>query len=482
MLCKRERRMCAMLLGVVAASSVCLADAIAFPKISDVTVVQDADETYKITYKLSQAPAIVTVDILTNALAGAGVSIGGENLREVWGDVSRIVGLDHDFSTPYDGVIHWVPYRTAFKDIDLDFAANSVKAAVTAWATNDPPDYVVVRLDTREKDDIADDLKKKYARGSGVRFYPGVDFLPGGLLTNMEYRENKMVLRRVPAAGVEWMMGSVTNKFESSDGRYHDEPFEIPHLVMLTKDYYLGVFEVTVRQQQYMKTDGSGADINHPGYAEFSDYVHIPVSGWSYKTLRSESTTDVSGEPASNTDLYRLRQLTKLDFELPTDAEWEYACRAGLEGTGGYANIDIDWTKDDVTNRLAWTTENGTNVVNGTARRTVHPVGLKEPNVWGFYDMLGNAWEAVRDLNRQGQDYFDSFGVRGVAGYVEPVVDPAVLKVDTPYAPSGSNKRTHLRRGGGVAEAWSSERVSKHANVGVDDGWFGARFRCPASF
>ena len=470
---------CAMLLGVVAASSVCLADAIAFPKISDVTVVQDADETYKITYKLSQAPAIVTVDILTNALAGAGASIGGENLREVWGDVSRIVGLDHDFSTPYDGVIHWVPSRTAFKDIDLDFAANSVKAAVTAWATNDPPDYVVMRLDMKESDGNVAKLPRKFARGSGIRFHPNVESLPGGLLENLEYRENKMVLRRVPAAGVEWMLGSATNASNREAAQ------EIPRLVMLTRDYYLGVFECTHKQRQYIYSDGSGRGSvdSHNGYKTLEEYNRTPMTGWSYKTVRGDnSDTAVLSEPTSGSQLGTLRSLTKIDFDLPTNAEWEYACRAGLDGPTGNANIDIDWDVSQVCDRMAWTKVNSTNVVDGvpTSGPVAHVVGLKEPNAWGFYDMLGNAWEMVVDLRQTGQTLFDGFGGRNDVGYAEPIVDPVVMSQADDMVPS--DKKSRIRRGGGVSEGWTAFRNSVNWNLKFGDGWCGARFRCPVAF
>ena len=453
------------------------ADAVVFPKVSDVAVVQEADDTYKITYKLNQAPAIVTVDIVTNALGGAGASIGGENLREVWGDVGRIIGLKHDFSTPYEGVIHWVPYRTAFKDIDLDFAANSVKAAVTAYPTNDPPDYVVVRLDMKESDGNAAKLPQKLARGSGVRFYPNVESLPGGLLENLEYRENKMVLRRVPAAGVEWMMGSATNAGS------RQAAYEIPRLVMLTRDYYLGVFECTQKQRQYLNSDGSGrgAVNSHNGYKTLEEFNRTPMTGWSYNALRGESSdTTVLSQPTSSSQLGKLRSLTKIDFDLPTNAEWEYACRAGLDGPTGIANIDIDWDVSQVCDRMAWTKVNSTNVVDGvpTTGPVAHIVGLKEPNAWGFYDMLGNAWEMVVDLFQTGQPLFDGFGGRSDVGYAEPVVDPVVASQET--APTDAKSR--IRRGGGVAEEWTAFRNAVNWNLKYSDGWCGARFRCPAAF
>lgn len=61
-------------------------------------------------------------------------------------------------------------------------------------------------------------------------------------------------------------------------------------------------------------------------------------------------------------------------FRLPTEAEWEYACKAGTTGVR-YGELD----------KIAWYKEN--------SEQTTHDVGMKEPNPWGLYDMLGNVWE-----------------------------------------------------------------------------------------
>jgi len=192
-----------------------------------------------------------------------------------------------------------------------------------------------------------------------------------------EYKTDKLVLRRIEAGS--FTMGSPTDE----EGRDDDET---RHRVTLTEPYYIGVFEVT--QGQWERVMGSNPS-RFKGPAR-------PVERVSYNDIRGGSLgaewPSSSGVDAGSF-LGRLRAKTGQDgFDLPTEAQWENACRAGT--TTDYAgNLD----------EMGWYDDNSGD--------ETHEAGTKRPNAWGLYDMHGNVWEWCLDwLGSYGGDASDPKG------------------------------------------------------------------------
>ena len=218
-----------------------------------------------------------------------------------------------------------------------------------------------------------------------------LDAVPPGGWTE-EYKTTKLVLRRIPAGS--FTMGSPAGEL----GRDGDE---LQHAVTLTKDFYIGVFEVT--QKQWERVMG-----NWPSYFNNATYRDSrPVEQVSYYDVRENPAN--SDDPAVywpsndlvNADSFmgKLRAKTGEAFDLPTEAQWERACRAG---TTNALNSGMDLTdiyqcpNMDVVGRY-WYNGGSGNSANGDDSLGSAKVGSYLPNAWGLYDMHGNVWEWCLD-------------------------------------------------------------------------------------
>ena len=177
-----------------------------------------------------------------------------------------------------------------------------------------------------------------------------------------EYKTTKIILRRIEPGTVT--MGGT-------------KP------VTLTKPFYMGVFQVT--QKQYKLVTG-----NDPSYYKGD---MRPVEGVSWNTIRGNSSTynwpNVTTVDA-NSFIGKLQAKTGLNFDLPTESQWEYACKAG---TTSYFNNGTSNESD--LKMLGRYSRNCNDGKGGYSQHTT--VGSYFPNAWGLYDMHGNVLEWCLD-------------------------------------------------------------------------------------
>jgi formylglycine-generating enzyme required for sulfatase activity len=275
-------------------------------------------------------------------------------------------------------------------------------------------------------------------------------------VTNEMYKTTHLVMRRVFAKGRSFTMGdsslSTANAAE--------------HKVSFTNDFYVAVFPVTECQHKIILSGGTDwtQDDKKPDL-DLSQDGMMPKSNVQWRDLRGQVYTldkgyygwwptpgvwtsdgfvadyTVSPHKVANHSgvvLYFLRYRTgwrtTAEFDLPTEAKWEYACRAGT-ATANYAGANDAATVD----RIAW--------YSGNSGGAKHVVGLKAPNPWGIYDMQGNVWEWSLDIY-------------GSITSSDAAVDPV--------GPESTNVfDSRVRRGGGYKSSLTAMSVGYRTYSGI---------------
>ena len=316
----------------------------------------------------------------------------------------------------------------AFGTSKVALANFKVKLSLTPAAANiNEVIYKVFDLSTGACQDIsrADFYNGKVEDGDFVTDYTSLDsrllapssemvgdvLIWTGVTNNVKYKTTHLVMRKIPAANKIWTMGSSVAERTDGEGIDRFPSWETNHLVKLTRNYYIGVFEVT--QKQYTLLVG-----NNPSNPTSTDDADVLPANKLYLGAEAANNNNTAWEAVK-----RMRTKTEnSNFCLPTEAQWEFACRAGSL-TGLYSGRNVSpggfWSgTDGQLNPLAWF--KGNSVVNGSTIQ--HPVARKLPNAFGLYDMLGNVQEWTLDVSSSGSGYVDSFGVDWQPGVV--VVDP----------------------------------------------------------
>ena len=394
-----------------------------------------------ITYRLDEAPVIVTVDVQTNTLdngAGEWVSLGGGLVKRLTGDIG-IVRRTGRCTIKWNSTKDW-PEQVV--------ETGRIRATVTAWATNAPPDWMVIGL----------------KKPNDVRFYAESNHVPEGVASDV-YKSEKMLMRRVPAAGAIWTMGLTADQGTA----VADDT--IPRRVMLSKDYFVGVYEVT--QCQYTNMGMTAA----AGFSSYSDSWKRPACKLNMVDVRGTVNLPNGSYNVTETSACgRLHNISggKIEFDLPTETQWEFACRAGTQTA---YNNGTDYTQPNC-DAIAWYGLNSTQETSDGTRQP-HPVGTKPPNAFGLYDMNGNIHEMCLDRYVEGSEYSATF----VEGYEKGAVTVDPLAAN--WSSSASLVNRIVTRGGG----WNSEMKYCRSGARLPMTSYGAsydtngfRICCPAVF
>ena len=374
---------------------------LAVPEISNVTQSRN-DETHLVT---------ITYDLSETAIVTATVFVNGEKLSQdaygiLAGKVHRVVAAGTE--------------RQIWWKAPAGLAANA-EVKLSAWTKDDPPDYMAVDMITINH----------------RRFYETADDVPGGV-TNRLYKTDKLLMRKIYAKDIQWPMGTSSDRLDGTLSYSTNTSYWVqhaPHMVTLTENYYIGVYELT--KQQY--ANAVDRAFVRPENITVDDVRPVPKS-WS--VMRGSNASYVwpaNGHSVpSSTPIGAFRKLTGLEFDMPTEAQWEYACRAG-EAKNLYTGEALT---DVAVDKVAWHSGNYANDPDGEEGQT-HEVGLLAPNRWGLYDMLGNGAELCLDVMASGNgvnaDYYKG------ADAVDPVGP-------TSGTNTGNNGR-HARRGSGVTNS-----------------------------
>ena len=244
-----------------------------------------------------------------------------------------------------------------------------------------------------------------------------------------EYKTKKIVFRRIEPGSFEYLPG---------------KSFKI------TKPFYIGAFEVTQKQYEMVMKENP---------SEFKGDMR-PVERVSYLDIRGMNkglNWPKDNKVDDNAYLGKLRKRIGLEFDLPTEVQWEYACRAGTKGDFNVNGVEM--------------VKLGKGRDNGGLNDHHVKVGSFLPNAWGIYDMHGNLWEWCVDRSKDARTgYYEFFGWESESKETE--TDPMGLA-------AGSSR---FVRGGSWVHAPANCRSSFRCRVnpGVRGGDTGFRLACPA--
>lgn len=260
---------------------------------------------------------------------------------------------------------------------------DELKRALTPDAPSPERRRLIAGVEAAQKDDWAVRGLKSYFEEQRSVLLPGTSSPPPPQVLKagdeMAEPEFGMRFRYIPPG--TFQMGSP----KTEEGRDDDETL---HTVTLSRGFWMGETEVTQKQwRDLMGTDPSS-------FADCGDSCPVEQVNWYEVVAFANELSDraglercylvlgFNGKRAGEGLEYESVRFEGLDckgYRLPTEAEWEYATRAGVSGARHGRDVGA----------IAWYTTNSDS--------TTHPVGQKHANAWGLHDMLGNVWEWTSD-------------------------------------------------------------------------------------
>jgi formylglycine-generating enzyme required for sulfatase activity len=255
-------------------------------------------------------------------------------------------------------------------EADLDHDGRVSLAELVAYTQDKVPDYVSDRRGRRQMPVLLGRAGRvtvlDLSRGA-----PGAEFITT--------RTGQIKLKLIPAG--TFMMGSPDDE---KDAEHDEKP---RHPVRISRAFYLGVYEVTQRQYEaVMGNNPSFFSSNGPGKdkiaGQSTDRHPVEYVSWLDAVAFCNKLSEMEGlKPfyAIDDETVRVIDWSGPGYRLPTEAEWEYACRA--KTTTRYCSGDDAASLGE----FAWHV--------GNSESKTHPVGEKRPNGFGPFDMHGNVWE-----------------------------------------------------------------------------------------